>query len=345
MPLSWIYGKIADARNALYDKGIFQSFDLGARTISIGNITTGGTGKTPLTAYVAEILAARGERVCILTRGYGRKNPKQRVLVSDGETILAGPLEAGDEPFELAQRLLGKAIVLADANRVAAAEWAKRKFDASVFILDDGFQHRRAKRDVDIVCIDATDPFGGRKMLPSGRLREPLRNLKRAEIVVITHADLAGDISDLKFQISELDAEALMFSATNEITRVVGLEEFNAKTQSPQRDDTLDLSERAGARSEPALAFCGIGNPASFFEQLRRENFSVTATDAFRDHHVYTQQDIAGIENKVRESGTSVLFTTAKDAVKLSNLRFEMPCFVVEIRLVIDDPDSFAAKL
>src|SRR3954453_21936090 len=114
MAFGWIYEQIINARNALYDRSVFDSFDLGARTISIGNLTTGGTGKTPLVAYVAETLAARGERVCILTRGYGRRDGRERVLVSDRETILAHSREAGDEPFELARKLLGKAIVIAD---------------------------------------------------------------------------------------------------------------------------------------------------------------------------------------------------------------------------------------
>ena len=133
--LSWIYGKLIDLRNMLYDRGVFESTSLGARTISIGNITTGGTGKTPLVAYVAAILADRGETVCILSRGYGRKNPKKRVLVSGATEIFASVEVAGDEPFELAQKLLGKAIVISDADRVAAGEWAKRKFGVTAFVL------------------------------------------------------------------------------------------------------------------------------------------------------------------------------------------------------------------
>ena len=113
-----IYGKVADLRNRLYDRAILESYDLGARTISIGNITTGGTGKTPLVAYVAGLLADGGEKVCILTRGYGRKDPSKRVLVSDGNEIFATPEESGDEPFELAKKLPGKAIIIADADRV-----------------------------------------------------------------------------------------------------------------------------------------------------------------------------------------------------------------------------------
>src|SRR6188474_3451059 len=152
--LGRIYAKIADLRNKLYDTGVFESAHLRAHTVSIGNITTGGTGKTPLVAYVAEVLARRGEKVCILTRGYGRANPGERVLVSDGQEILADPINAGDEPYELAQRLRGKALIIADADRRSAAEWAIRKFNVTAFVLDDGFQHRKVKRDVDIVCID-----------------------------------------------------------------------------------------------------------------------------------------------------------------------------------------------
>lgn len=324
--LSAIYGKVANIRNTLYDKGVFESHDLGARVISVGNITTGGTGKTPLVAYVANVLAERGERVCILTRGYGRENPKNRVLVSDGENTLATAIESGDEPFELANKLLGKAIVIADADRVAAAEWAKRKFGVTVFVFDDGFQHRKAKRDVDIVCIDATNPFGGGKMLPVGRLREPMRNLSRADIVIITRDDLVESISDLKFEISQLAPHAAVFIAKNKIVRFVGRDEFNAKTQS-------------------AFAFCGLGNPENFFELLRRNEIAVNGSMAFRDHHIYSQKDIEKIESEARSVGAEVLLTTAKDAVKLSDLKFEMDLFVVEIETAIEDQDRFEAMI
>ncbi len=345
--LAWIYGKVTNVRNRLYERGVFETFDLRARTVSIGNITTGGTGKTPLVAYIATLLVGRGEKVCILTRGYGRESPGQRVLVSDGKEILANIRESGDEPFELAQKLIGKAIVIADADRVSAAEWAKRKFGVTAFVLDDGFQHRRAKRDLDIVCIDATNPFGGRKILPAGRLREPLHNLKRADVVVITRSNLVERVDNLKSEISKLNPVAAVFEATNKISQIIELVRFNANSQAGGNGNvSADLSKFGGITVQnPAYAFCGIGNPANFYAQLRQENFVLVATLDFPDHQVYTRQHITFIEKHAARRGCKILLTTAKDAVKLRDLKFEIPCFVVEIEMEFDDANGFTSLL
>lgn len=333
--LSAIYGKIMTLRNALYDMGVFDTFDLGARVISVGNITTGGTGKTPLVAYIAEVLAARGERVCILTRGYGRANSRQRVLVSDGEHVLADPTTGGDEPVELAYKLLGKAIVIADADRVSAGEWALRKFGVTVFVLDDGFQHRKVRRDLDIVCIDATNPCDKGRMLPFGRLREPLRGLARADAIVITRSDLAGGVTDLKSRLVKWNPIATIFEAKNIISAVTAVEEFHAKTQRTQKEKT----------KAPALAFCAVGNPANFFETLKLSGVEPAAAKSYKDHHRYTPGDVREIEASARSHGAEILLTTAKDAVKIIDLKFELPCFVVEIETTIDDGSAFEKML
>lgn len=321
-PLFWLYGTIANLRNTLYEKGIFASFSLGAPTVSVGNITFGGTGKTPFVAFVAEILAESGEKVCILSRGYGRENPKQRVLVSDGETIFADVKTAGDEPFELANKLLGKAIIVADANRVAAANWARKKFGITAFVLDDAFQHAQAKRDLDIVLLDATKPF---KIL-----REPLKNLKRADLIVITRANLVSEnqITDYKLKITEF-TDCPIFISENKFVDLTELKDFPNSSQSKTHHSQLTTHRY--------FAFCALGNPNNFFEQLRRENFNLVAVEKFPDHHFYTQNDIIKLEKIAAQSNAKILITTAKDAVKLKDLKFNLPCFVAESQMIFDD--------
>lgn len=356
--LGWIYAHVAELRNKLYDTGMFESASLGAHTVSIGNITTGGTGKTPLVAYTAELLAARGEKVCILTRGYGRANPRERVLVSDWNAILADSNSGGDEPTELAQRLLGKAIVIADSDRIAAAEWAKRKFEITAFVLDDGFQHRKVKRDVDVVCIDATDPIASARMLPAGRLREQLHNLDRADVIVITRSDLVNVDASIRAEIKRLNAHASVFAAKNKIVAVTGIRSFHGKVtgmagEMPSDEWNKLLSATSGDSEGKVrlAAFCALGNPSSFFAHMQSglaetgPDIVLTMTKAFADHHAYSQADIDAIETQARSEDSVALITTAKDAVKLRDLRFSLPCFVVEIEMAIDDPEAYAALL
>jgi tetraacyldisaccharide 4'-kinase len=357
--ISWLYGKITDFRNQLYEKDVLKSFSLGAKTVSVGNLTVGGTGKTPLVAFIAEILAESGEKVCILTRGYGRENPGKRVLVSDGEKVSADVKRAGDEPFELAGKLSGKAIVVADANRVSAARWAREKFGVTVFILDDAFQHRRAKRDLDIVCIDATAPFGNFKILPAGILRESLKNLKRADLIVVSRANLIEDSEDLKMKIREYNSVCPIFVSENRISNLIDIREFNAKAQRRRgAEKETELQTNADEKEflfdkenlglgtwdlglRKALAFCGLGNPNNFYEQLRREQFNLIAAETFPDHHFYRQSDIEKLDIKTKETGAEILLTTAKDAVKLKDLQFNTPCYVVETELRFEDEKSF----
>lgn len=326
-PFSAIYGGFIRAGNALYRRGSFKTHSVGAPVISVGNLTTGGTGKTPLVEYIAGELAKSGRRVCVLTRGY-RRESSGRIVVSDGEKILADVNQAGDEPFLLAEKLQGQAAVVCDADRVAAARWAIENLQSDTFVLDDGFQHQRIQRDLNILTIDATNPWGNGRLLPAGILREPRNALSRADCVVITRADDPNQVEKLRDEIDVLRPGAPIFISRMQLR---GLRRL---------DDSAAAEE-----TRSTAAFCAVGNPNSFFDLLRRNGYELTYTRSFRDHHKYTQSDIDDITRHAQASGAQMLITTAKDAVKLRTPRFEVPCYVAEIVIELDAQDQFRKLL
>src|SRR5690349_594755 len=253
-PLSLLYGAVTRTRLSLYRRGTFHTTKLDRPVISVGNITTGGTGKTPLVEWVARTVAAHGKKVCILTRGYGRKDPHLQVIVSDGYGVLASPAEAGDEPYLLATKLAGKAAVISSADRIAAGREAIKDFGTECFVLDDGFQHLRLARDLNIVTIDATNPWGGGSLLPYGRLREKPEGLSRADCVVITRCAQLKSVEALRGEILRLTGGKPVFESQMRMVRVSPLKNGG---------ESLVGSARVGA-------FCAVGNSASFFESLRR---------------------------------------------------------------------------
>jgi len=329
-PLSVFYGALTRSRRALYRKGILKTHDLGVPVVSIGNITAGGTGKTPLVAWFARRLYEEGKRVCILTRGYGRENPSKRIIVSDGKEIFADALSGGDEPVMLAENLIGKAAIISDADRVSAGLWAKENFRSDCFILDDGFQHLRIKRSFDVVAIDATNPFGGENLLPRGRLREPLESLKRADCIIITKTNLVEDTNEIAEKIKDYTDSPVL------LTRFRVTKAANVKNK-----ETVDLKDLP----QPISAFCAVGNPLAFFSQVKKENLSIVCGKAFRDHHRYMQRDVEGIEQQAKEKGARCLITTAKDAVKLGDLKFELPCYALEAEIEIDESERLRELL
>ena len=323
-PLSAIYSVVTRARITAYRRGWFSVSKLSAPVISIGNLTTGGTGKTPLVEWVCIALAREtGKRVCVLTRGYGRTNPQSQVVVSDGNKLLASEREAGDEPYLLARNLIGIAAVVCNPDRAAAGEWAIKNLGSEVFVLDDGFQHLRLSRDLDIVTIDATNPWGGGSLLPYGRLREPRAGLSRADCIVVTRTEQAEDTVSLSESVQRLAGAIPVFTSrmmTSGIRRLNG--------ESVNNESLL---------AQPVAAFCGVGNPDSFFKQLRQEGYSPVFTRAFADHHDYNQADLNRLIKEARDHGASGLITTAKDALKLASLEIELPCYVLEIKISIAD--------
>src|SRR5207237_3480919 len=303
-PLSIIYGLGVRIRNALYRRQILRARKVDAPVISVGNLTVGGTGKTPLVEWIANQLAQSDLRVTVLTRGYGRES-SGRVVVSDRNVIRANVDEAGDEPFFLAQNLNGRAAVICDADRFAGASWAIEHLESDVFILDDAFQHQRLKRDLNILTIDARSPWGDGKLLPAGTLREPITELSRADCVVITRAIDSGSVNDLRNEIETKWPELPTFLSTTEIVGLRALDEMNS---SP---------EVSAIKKTPVAAFCGIGNPESFFSLVRAAGYQLKDTRAFRDHYKYQQADIDRLVSQATQSGARALITTAKDAVKL----------------------------
>jgi tetraacyldisaccharide 4'-kinase len=330
-PLSLVYGAAVNIRSALYRNGIFKTRTVGVPVISVGNITTGGTGKTPLVEWIADRLAERGHRVCVLTRGYRRANPSERLVVSDGERIVADIEQSGDEAMMLARSLVGKAAVVCDANRVAGARWAIENLGSGVLILDDGFQHVRIARDLDIVTLDATNPWGNGRLLPAGILRERIDGLGRADYIIVTRSGDAIE-AGLQERIRQATDAPTVRSATV-ISRITPL-------GSPELE-----ADRKALRQAPVVAFCGIGNPNAFFQQLRAEGFDLRHTEIFRDHHKYSQTDIDRLTQRATDAGAPALITTAKDAVKLGSMRFTLPCYVVEIEMQIQEDDRLLALI
>ncbi len=324
-PLSAVYGVGIRLRNLLYRRGLLRTFSVDAPVISVGNLTTGGTGKTPLVQWIAEQLVASGRRPCVLTRGYARKS-SGRVVVSDYAAVLSNADEAGDEAFLLAQNLRGRAAVICDGDRVAAARWANENLQSDVCVLDDAFQHQRIKRQLNILTIDATNPWGTGRLLPAGNLREPLSELKRADYIVITRADAADD--ELLTQIKQRAPEVPLFTSRIRIARIKSL-----------------IGETLIDHKMPAMAFCGVGNPDSFFALLRRDGWQIACTREFRDHHNYTQSDVDRIVNEARRYNASAILTTAKDAVKLSKFEFGIPCYVIDISVEIDNAQEFLSHI
>ena len=328
-PLSLLYGAVTRTRLSLYRRGTFVTTKLERPVISVGNITTGGTGKTPLVEWVARTLAATGKKVCILTRGYGRKNPHLQVIVSDGYGVLASPLEAGDEPFLLATNLSGRAAVISSADRIAAGREAINDFGSDCFVLDDGFQHLRLARDLNIVTIDATNPWGGGSLLPYGRLRETREGLRRADCIVITRCDQVRSLAALRDEILTFAGDRPIFQSHMRTSRVSSLKNGPGTLSSPAR----------------LAAFCAIGNPSGFFEHLRRSGYELVLERSYPDHHVFSQDEIDSLTEAAKKAGANSLITTAKDAVKLRTMSFTVPCYVLEIEISIENGDELARMI
>ena len=310
-PLSVIYGGIARLRARAYRMGIFRQRHLDGAVISVGNLTVGGTGKTPMVLWIAERLLAEGKSVGILTRGYRGKT--------------AGGSEArytSDEVQLLQSRLGERALFGVGADRYKrGAALASR--GVKWFILDDGFQHLQLARNVDIVLIDASNPFGGGHVLPAGRLREPRSALQRADVIVITRSSHAPAVES----VTRRHSEAPIFYARTRLASVYS----RSKPQLTEKE----------ARSKGLFAFCGIGNPAAFVADLRDWGFQIVGHRFFPDHHRYSPSDIAQIEKQAASARAAGLICTEKDSFNLPEASPGMDLWICSILLLVDREDDF----
>jgi tetraacyldisaccharide 4'-kinase len=293
-PLAAVYGAVVAARNALYDRGIPRPRPLQGAVISVGNISTGGSGKTPFVILLGELLKARGIGFDVLSRGYGRTT--RGVLLVDPGGL---PQEFGDEPLLIARRL--QAPVVVGENRQAAGSFAESRFGAQIHLLDDGFQHRALARDFDIVLVTPDDARD--RLLPAGRLREPLRSLQRADAVVLTSG-------------ASPESFPLAGKAVWRVRRGI-------------------VAQNVPARP---VAFCGIARPQNFLLQLRAAGIDPAAHAFFRDHHAYTEKDVRDVLQLAQQSAAGGFVTTEKDAVNLGGyLAAFAPLAVVPVKMELAD--------
>ncbi|MEK6642768.1 MAG: tetraacyldisaccharide 4'-kinase [Planctomycetota bacterium] len=300
-PPSWAYQSIIAARNAWYDTVGFAAHRVDRPVISIGNITVGGTGKTPMTAKVASHLVKCGHRVAILARGYkGGSIP----FDEESRDAAVAQLSASSDEARVLKRRCPKAQVYLNANRSASADKAIED-GADCLLLDDGFQHRRVARDLDIVLIDATNPFGHGHLLPRGLLREPLSSLRRAGMIVITRSDEVSEaaLAEVRRVVTSASGGKPVVDATQQITGYL-----DVKGRPVDGADTSSMQ---------AVIFAGIGNFASFRRCVERLGVRVLAAYEFPDHHYYTSEEIEGLTDTAQSLEANALLTTEKDAVKL----------------------------
>lgn len=317
--VAWPHQWVAQLRALLYRRGWLRTHALPRPVISIGNLTAGGTGKTPVAILLAEWLLANGMRVAVLSRGYRRRAPQQPLLVSDGERLLEGPDEAGDEPYLIAQRC-PRAIVAVGADRHRLGLWVLKRHPVDCFVLDDGFQHLHLHRDLDVLLVDVTDPAGLQAMLPVGRLREPLSAARRAHAILLTRANDERQVAAVWHHVTRAcgplpEPLRVRFSATDMVLIPTG-----------QPRDTGWFRDRR------ALLFSGIANAAAFHDLVRGLGITVADKVVFADHARYDGAVLSGLRERARRAGLDLWITTEKDAGKVKAwLEPEDPCWAVRL--------------
>src|SRR3989449_1144584 len=306
IPLSRLYGLAMRARASLYARGLLKQQSLPCRVISVGNLTIGGTGKTPVVIALATALRDRGRKVGVISRGYKRRTRTSILEISDGRTLLGHPRDSGDEPFLIAQRCPGVPVAVG-ADRPRVGQYLLGRHHIETLILDDGYQHLALQRDADLLVLDAAAPFGNGYLLPRGRLREPLSSMARASAVLVTRASQAQRLDELKATVRAAAPAGPVWVTDFAASAVV---EGGGSTS----------AEAAALKGERVLAGSGIRNPESFRRPLPAARGPGGGHCVFADHHAYSQDDLGRIRRSAAQAGVDRIVTTEKDAVKLAQL-------------------------
>jgi len=316
-----LYALVMRIRAWFYDIGLFCRLKLAVPVISVGNLTMGGTGKTPMVIYLCRLLSSK-RRVAIVSRGYGGSAKDDINVVSDGAEILLTSSVAGDEPRLLAERLPG-VLVITGRKRIITAPHAVKEMGASLIIMDDGFQHMALERDLDLVLFSASTLLGSGWVCPGGPLREPVSALARAQVMVVTGVDQQNmdAVMDFRRQMLTKFPDTAFFLGEY---GVAAINLVNIHDHSGQ----VKLTEEV-----PVFAFCGIATPQSFFNSLLAEKLQLAGSKCFRDHHLYSEDDLHNLEERAKWFGAKALVTTEKDYVKLASFDFTMNIFVVQVDL------------
>ncbi len=326
--LSKIYGLIVSLRVFLYQKGILRKHRLKHPVISVGNLTVGGTGKTPLVGFLAQILKKAGYQPVILSRGYKRSNKNAVLLVSDVREVFCGPEECGDEPYLLARKLEGVPVLVGN-SRYQAGRLLEDRYSNLIYLLDDGYQHIQLKRNLNILILDATDPFGGHHLLPAGRLREPTKAIARADAIVITRSHMFSETENLEEQIRRWNQRVPISYFHHDVTAL-----YDARTGTRfQPRDFLGSS---------VIALAAIGSPHVFLHDLEHYQMKISDRFIFRDHHPFSQPELDRVLKRLEEVQARAVVTTEKDAVRLKKLDFqEGQIFVLQIEPQPEDLQEY----
>jgi len=299
-PLFIVYLLFVAIRNLLYDIKLLKITKLSCKIISVGNITVGGTGKTPTVIAIAKFLQKKNKSLAILSRGYGRASTGTQI-VTNGKTEPASWKNVGDEPVLMAKHLTNIPIVV-DENRIRGGKYLINKFNPEIIILDDGFQHRQLHKDVDIVLINSNMSKLKNRILGFTNFREPWKSLKRAHIIFLTKSDYIASSTKL---LEKLQSTALPLFKTN-INPLLFLLD--------QRTNKIDIKSFYG---KTALLFSGIGDPKTFEKTVTNQNINVLDTINFRDHKNYATSDIQKIKSKLNKTNADIIITTEKDFLKI----------------------------